>query len=254
MPTLSRADNSMLGRWWWTVDRWTLGAIGMLIGFGYIMMLAASPAVAERIGSSRDIFHPQAGVLSAAAGAVVVAVSLLSPRSIRALAIIGCIIALALTVATMFIGVEIKGARRWIALPGLSVQPSRIPEALFRRRRRLVDQRGPPHASLSRQAAGDRRLPVIAVLLKSQPDVGMLAVISAVFFAQLYIDGLNLFLVAVLVIGAGFGGVGAYMFFPHVQRRVEAFLHPGNGIGNRLSAAHRAGGVRQRRAARSRAG
>ena len=32
MP-LSRADNSLLGRWWWTVDRWTLGAIGVLIGF-----------------------------------------------------------------------------------------------------------------------------------------------------------------------------------------------------------------------------
>ena len=32
MPTLSRADNSVLGRWWWTVDRWTLGAVGMLIG------------------------------------------------------------------------------------------------------------------------------------------------------------------------------------------------------------------------------
>ena len=56
MPPLSRADNSMLGRWWWGVDRWTLGAIGMLIGFGYIMMLAASPAVAERIGASREAF------------------------------------------------------------------------------------------------------------------------------------------------------------------------------------------------------
>ena len=56
MPTLSRADTSLLGRWWWTVDRWTLGAVGVLIGFGYIMMLAASPAVAERIGTSRDMF------------------------------------------------------------------------------------------------------------------------------------------------------------------------------------------------------
>jgi cell division protein FtsW len=72
---------------------------------------------------------------------------------------------------------------------------------------------------------------MIALLLKSQPDVGMLAVISAVFFAQLYIDGLNLFFVAILLIAAAFGGVGAYVFFPHVQRRVEAFLHPGNGIG-----------------------
>ena len=44
MAHFSRADTSILGRWWWTVDRWTLVAIAALIGFGYVMMLAASPA------------------------------------------------------------------------------------------------------------------------------------------------------------------------------------------------------------------
>ena len=63
MPASSRADNSLLGRWWWTVDRWTLGAIALLIGFGYVMMLAASPAVAERIGTVARHVHPQAGRL-----------------------------------------------------------------------------------------------------------------------------------------------------------------------------------------------
>ena len=43
---ISRTDTSVLGRWWWTVDRWTLAALMALIGFGYVMMLAASPAVA----------------------------------------------------------------------------------------------------------------------------------------------------------------------------------------------------------------
>ncbi len=231
MPTLSRADNSILGRWWWTVDRWTLGAIGVLIGFGYIMMLAASPAVAERIGSSRDIFLLKQVFFLAAAGAVVVAVSLLSPRSIRRMAIIGCIIALALTVATMFVGVEIKGARRWIALPGLSVQPSEFLKPCFAVVAAWLISEGRRTPRFPGKLLAIGVFLAIAMLLKSQPDVGMLAVISAVFFAQLYIAGLNLFLVAILVIAAGFGGVGAYMFFPHVQRRVEAFLHPGNGIG-----------------------
>ena len=39
--------------------RWTAGRcwrVGALIGFGYVMMLAASPAVAERIDQSREIF------------------------------------------------------------------------------------------------------------------------------------------------------------------------------------------------------
>ena len=131
MITLSRADNSVLGRWWWSVDRLTLGAIGMLIGFGYVMMLAASPAVAERIGTSRDIFILKQVAFLALAGGVVVLVSLLSPRSVRRLAIAGCLIALAMTAATMFIGVEIKGARRWISLPGMTVQPSEFLKPCF---------------------------------------------------------------------------------------------------------------------------
>ena len=131
MPDFSRADESMLGRWWWGVDRWTLGAIGVLIGFGYIMMLAASPAVAERIGTSRETFIMKQVVFLAFAGAIVVLVSMLSPKAIRRLAIVGCVIALGLTASTMVIGMEIKGARRWISLPGMSVQPSEFLKPCF---------------------------------------------------------------------------------------------------------------------------
>src|ERR1700735_2711678 len=106
MANFSRADTSLFGGWWWTVDRWTLGAVGMLIGFGYIMMLAASPAVAERIGTSRDTFILKQVFFLALAGLIVVLVSLLSPRDIKRLAIAGCVIALALTAATMVVGVE----------------------------------------------------------------------------------------------------------------------------------------------------
>ena len=156
MPTLSRADNSVLGRWWWTVDRWTLGAVGTLIGFGYIMMLAASPAVAERIGSSRDLFILKQVFFLAAAGAIVVAVSLLSPRGIRRLAIIGCLIALALTAATMVDRRRDQGRAALDLAAGHVGAAVGVPEALLRHRRRLADQRGPPHPALPRQAAGHR--------------------------------------------------------------------------------------------------
>jgi cell division protein FtsW len=231
MPTLSRADNSVLGRWWWTVDRWTLGAIGTLIGFGYIMMLAASPAVAERIGSSRDLFILKQVFFLAAAGAIVVAVSLLSPRSIRRLAIIGCIIALALTAATMVMGVEIKGARRWISLPGMSVQPSEFLKPCFAIVAAWLISEGRRTPRFPGRILAVGVFLVIALLLKSQPDIGMLAVITAVFFAQLYVAGLNLIMVGIGVLGFGGAGVAAFLFFSHVQKRVEQFLHPGNGIG-----------------------
>ena len=126
------------------------------------------------------------------------AVSLLSPRGIRRVAIVGFLIALALTAATMVIGIEIKGARRWISLPGMSHAAQRIPEALLRRGRRMVDQRG--HAARRASPAACSAFGVflvIALLLKSQPDIGMLAVITAVFLAQLYVAGLNLIVVGV---------------------------------------------------------
>jgi cell division protein FtsW len=223
MPALSRADNSLLGRWWWSVDRWTLGAIGVLIGFGYIMMLAASPAVAERIGTSRDMFiFKQVGFL-AVAGSVVVVVSLLSPRDIRRLAILGCLVALAMTAATMIMGVEIKGARRWISLPGMTIQPSEFLKPCFAvvSGWLLAEARKSPRFP-GRIIAGAVFL-FIVLLLKSQPDIGMLTVIAAVFLAQLYVDGLPLALVGVAVGMMGGAGVLAYTIFPHVRSRVTRF-------------------------------
>lgn len=229
MPILSRADTSVLGRWWWTVDRWTLFAIATLIGCGYVMMLAASPAVAERIHQSRDVFIAKQVVFLALAGMVVVAVSMLSPRGIRRLALLGCLAALLLTMMTLVMGVEIKGARRWIALPGFTLQPSEFLKPCF----------AVVAAWLLAEGERSRRFPgrlvavalflVIALLLKSQPDMGMLAVLGGVLFVQLFVGGLN-----VLLVGLAGGGivalaVTAYTVFPHVRSRVQRFIDPAAG-------------------------
>jgi len=219
----TRIDDSLLGRWWWSVDRWTLSAIGILIGFGYIMMLAASPAVAERIGTSRETFILKQVVFLALAGAVVVGVSLLSPRDIKRLAIAGCLAALALTAATMVVGMEIKGARRWISLPGMSVQPSEFLKPCFAIVAAWLLSEGKKSPRFPGMILAFVVFGTIAMLLKSQPDIGMLAVVTVVFLAQLYIAGLPLILVWVAVSMLGGASVMAYMLFPHVRSRVTRF-------------------------------
>ena len=223
MPSLSRADDSLLGRWWWSVDRWTLSAIGMLIGVGYIMMLAASPAVAERIGTSRETFILKQVVFLALAGLTVVLVSLLSPRDTRRLAIAGCLIALALTAATMVMGVEIKGARRWISLPGMTVQPSEFLKPCFAVVTAWLLSEGKKSPRFPGMIAAFAVFILIVLLLKSQPDIGMLAVVSVVFLAQLYVSGLPLILVGVALGLIGGASVMAYTLFPHVRSRVTRF-------------------------------
>ena len=223
MPPLSRADNSMLGRWWWGVDRWTLGAIGMLIGFGYIMMLAASPAVAERIGASREAFILKQVVFLAMAGAIVVLVSMLSPRDIKRLAMAGCVVALIMTAATMVIGMEIKGARRWISLPGMSIQPSEFLKPCFAVTAAWLISEGQKSPRFYGRAAACVICGWMLLLLKLQPDIGMLAVITVVFVAQLYIAGLPLALVGIAMGMISGGAVLAYTFMPHVTRRFDEF-------------------------------
>jgi cell division protein FtsW len=70
---------------------------------------------------------------------------------------------------------------------------------------------------------------LIVLLLKSQPDIGMLAVISAVFLTQLFINGLNLAVFGACLGGVAVAAVGAYVTFSHVQSRVDRFLHPTTG-------------------------
>lgn len=226
----SRNDTSTLGRWWWTIDRWTLGALLVLIGFGYIMVLAASPAVAERIGASSRMFFLRQILYLAAAAAVMVAVSMLSIRQVRVLGWVGLAGSLVLVAATLGVGTEIKGARRWLNVPGIgSVQPSEFLKPCFAVVAAWLISEGKLNRRHGATLLALVIFGMVAVLLKGQPDIGMLLVIAAVFFAQFFVAGLNLFVVAFVgAAGLVLAGI-AYTFFPHVQSRVHRFLNPEAG-------------------------
>jgi cell division protein FtsW len=229
MNAFARTDTSILGRWWWTVDRWTVAAIALLIAFGALLTLAASPPVADRLGY--DNFHfvrRQLGYLPLAM-IVLFGVSLLSPRGVRRLALAGFLLALLMLVATFFLGAEIKGARRWLNIAGVSLQPSEfikptfivVAAWLFAMREHAANNAG-------RNAAIALYAMVVGLLLL-QPDFGMAVVVSAVWFIQFFIAGLPLAWVGVFI-GLGLAGaVGAYFALPHVASRVDRFLDPSSG-------------------------
>ncbi len=45
----ARSDKTPLGNWWWTMDRWLLGATVVLILAGILLSFGNSPAAASRI-------------------------------------------------------------------------------------------------------------------------------------------------------------------------------------------------------------
>lgn len=231
MSALNRTDTSLLGRWWWTVDRWTLAAIALLLAFGAVMTLAASPAVAERIDVGSFHFIKRQAVFLSLAALTIFGVSLMSLKGIRRLAILCTLASLLLMLLTLFLGSEIKGATRWLSIAGFSLQPSEFVKPglavvaawLFARQR--MDDRFPGF-----QMSIAVYLVTVAILLL-QPDVGMTIVVSVVWGTQFFVAGLPLIfvaMIAVLFVGAG---VGAYFTFDHVQLRVDRFFGPDSDIG-----------------------
>jgi cell division protein FtsW len=229
MIAVSRTDSSPFARWWWTVDHWTLWAVAALIGFGAVLTLAASPAVADRLGLDPFYFARRQFVILPTAAIAMVAVSLLPPIWIRRLALVLLVVALAGVAATLFAGTEIKGARRWIGAGGLSIQPSEFVKPSFAvltawllSHRRLA---GGPPVGVSAVAL----FAVVVVLLALQPDLGMAAVVTVVWLGQVFLAGLRLRFMAGLAGLAAVGMVAAYLLFPHVASRVDRFLDPDSG-------------------------
>ena len=225
----ARIDQRPVARWWWTVDRWTLGALLLLMGFGAVMSMAASPAVAERLGYAPLYFAERQLMAVPVALAVMFAVSLLPPRTIRRVAFVGFAIAFAMVALTFVIGAEIKGARRWINLPGLSIQPSEFVKPTFAIVAAWLFAEQKEHPGFPGNLISIALfLPLVAMLVK-QPDLGMAVVVSAVWFAQFFLAGLRLYWAAAGAVAGVVGLAGAYLSLPHVTSRINRFLDPAAG-------------------------
>src|SRR5258708_34007329 len=84
----ARVDQNPVARWWWTVDRWSLAALALLVGFGALMSMAASPAVAERLGYVQLHFATRHLVTGPIALGIMFWVRLQPPRTIRRVAFV----------------------------------------------------------------------------------------------------------------------------------------------------------------------
>ncbi len=150
----------------------------------------------------------------------------------------------------MVIGFEIKGARRWIHVPGLSIQPSEFVKPAFAVVAAWLFAHGRTSERFPGAVVSIMLYLMVVGLLMMQPDFGMTFVVSVVWFGQFFLAGLPIILVAVLGAFGIVGLIGAYMFFPHVTSRINRFLDPAAGdnyqVTRSLEAFQNGGAVRHR--------
>ncbi|MEP9350208.1 putative lipid II flippase FtsW [Xanthobacter sp. KR7-225] len=235
---MSRADRTVLSEWWWTVDRALLAALFGLMIIGIILCLAASPAVTARIGIE-DPFHfvnRQLVFLAPAVG-VLLLTSFLTPRALRRTCIGVFALFFVLLLATLVLGPEVKGARRWLTLAGITVQPSEFIKPAF------VVLTAWLFAESSKRPEMPARLLAMALLagvlapLVLQPDFGQSLLVCLVWGALFFLAGLRwIWVVGLAGTGAG-AGMLAYLTVPHVQKRISRFINPDSGDTYQIEAA-----------------
>ncbi|MTH97930.1 putative lipid II flippase FtsW [Roseibium sp. RKSG952] len=226
---VSRADRSRFAEWLWTVDHYLLAAFVLLMVGGVVLSFAASPPVAERIGVDTFFFVKRQAVFLIPAIAIMLAGSLMTPRLVRRVALVIFVVSVLLMMATLFVGFEAKGARRWIYIAGFSLQPSEFLKPAFVV---LI-------AFLLSESGRRREVPgailavllfaICAALLIAQPDFGQTLLLGAVWAGLFFLNGLSWFLIAGLGVVGVAGLFSAYLFLPHVTNRVNRFLDPGSG-------------------------
>lgn len=225
-----RTSRSLIYEWWRSVDHITLAFLFCLIGTGLILSMAASPAAAARLGVSNPFYFLYKHLLFAGVGLTgAFFLSLLSPINARRLGVLTLLATIVLLLMVLIVGVEVKGSTRWLRLPGFSIQPSEFAKPAF-----IVMA-----AWMFSVTKRDPNVPSVLIvfvtyliligLLIPQPDFGQSFLLTLCFAAVFFFAGLSLSWLLFMMGTSMAGAFAGYMFFPHVQSRVNRFLSPETG-------------------------
>lgn len=217
----------ILPRWWRSVDKLSILCVFGLFGIGLLLGLAASPPLAERNGLQAFHYVERQVLFGGVAMVVMLVLTMLSPRQIRRIAVIGFLVTFVALLLLPFFGTDFgKGAVRWYSLGFGSFQPSEFMKPAFIMVAAWLiaasyEIGGPPGRLYSFILAV-----VLALTLTMQPDFGQAVLILFAWGVMYFVGGAPI-LVLILLGGATvLGGTFAYNASEHFARRIDGFLNP----------------------------
>jgi cell division protein FtsW len=198
-----------------------------LVAFGLVMVYSASSARAA-VGADDSVYFLKRQVIYAGIGLVLfVLLSRLDVKLLRNISgpLLGA--SLFLLVAVLLVGTTVNGARRWIIVGPVSIQPSEIAKlALAIWVAAFLVRRGPP------QTFGELLRPiglvtgVASLLVLLEPDLGTAISFAVIVGAALLVSGTRMRL-----LGAAAGALVAIVLLaswlePYRRARLFSFFNP----------------------------
>jgi len=213
-----------------SIDYWLLGAALVLAGLGLVMVFSSSGVMAERLNGNRYYFFQRQGIF-ALVSLVIMTICAWMPRKVLHgpvyLWLFGIIGLLVLTMVPPF-SVKAGGARRWMHLGPVSLQPMELAKVVlvmylayfFSQKQKLI------------RSFSVGFLPPVVVtgflglILLLQPDFGGAVFLGMLFFLMSLVGGTRLTYLAVSML-FGLGAMGLLIASsPYRFKRWFAFLDP----------------------------
>ena len=213
---------AVLSRWWRTLDK---SAVLILFSIGLLLGLASSPPLAEKNGLQPFHYVYRQAIFGSLALIVLVVFSMMSPKVVRRLGVIGflgCFIALILL---PFFGTDFgKGAVRWYGLGFVSIQPSEfLKPGFIVTVAWLISASGQINGPPGRLWSFFITM-IVAALLIIQPDFGQACLILFGWGVVYFIAGASFVLLAILAVMVVLAGSMAYSLSEHFAKRIDGFL------------------------------
>jgi len=225
---ISRTDRSGFASWWWTIDRVALLSMLALIAIGLMLAFAASPAAtahtSEQAGDFR--FAGKQIAFAIVAAVAVGGTSLLSLKGVKLVAVLLFACGIVGSVLVLLTGAEVLGARRWIDLGLLTIQPSEFlkPSFAVLCAAMLAAKSSLP---IRKEIVSFLLVLLPLALLILEPDVGQTGLLLALWGVMLFLEGISVAWVgAIAGAAAALSGL-AYLVIPHVHHRIDQFFEPG---------------------------
>ncbi len=227
MKRLSRLDNSPFARLWWSIDRTALAILSLIIVIGGVVLMAAGPAAAARMANVGEFQFPTRQLIFMGPTLLLMAgVAFLTPLQARRLGVFVFLAALTLMLVVLIFAGEVNGAKRWLYIGSMSLQPSEFAKPGFVIAAAWMLAEGARDPKFPGGAVAIGLYAVFALLLLLQPDFGQWALVTAVWAVMFFVAGWSWLWIALLGV-AGFGALAAgYYLSDHVAARVDGFFNP----------------------------
>ena len=211
-------------------DPWLLASVLLLTGFGLVMVYSASAVVAQDKLHDQFYFLKRQLVAAAIGTSLLAAILAVGYRRLEALAVPLLLAVLAALVLVLVPGVGrvAGGARRWIDLGVISVQPAEAAKVVLvlylarslarkKERMRIFSIGFVPHVLVTG---------VLVALVLAEKDLGTAVILSVVLFAMLFAAGVPVGYLVGAVLAAAPVAWKLVAGTPYRMQRITAFLDP----------------------------